>query len=303
MTAKLAQSDRNVSESLSLRERMAAFGWALPIVIGFLALFVPTYIHLSATTWATDEQGHGPIIFLVVVWLIWQRRGALNAVVPSPSTSVGLATFGIAAALYVLGRTQQLDTLEILAQILFTISACLLVKGKGALRVLAFPIFFMLFMVPLPSILVQIVTTPLKQAVSYVAETLLHFASYPVARSGVVISVGQYQLLVADACAGLNSMFTLEALGLLYMNLMGHTSLARNTILALLLVPVSFVANVIRVMILILVTYHFGDEAGQGFVHNLAGMVLFMVALVLMLLVDSVLGLFFRKTASAPAKG
>ena len=113
-----------------------------------------------------------------------------------------------------------------------------------------------------------------------------------VGRSGVVLTVGPYQLLVADACAGLNSMFTLEALGLLYMNLMNYTSVARNVALAVLLVPISFAANIVRVMILVLVTYHLGDEAGQGFIHGFAGMVLFMVALVLMLCTDKLLGLF-----------
>jgi exosortase/archaeosortase family protein len=110
-----------------------------------------------------------------------------------------------------------------------------------------------------------------------------------VARAGVVMQVGQYQLLVADACAGLNSMFTLESLGLLYMNIMAYTSRWRNVLLAVLIIPISFVANVVRVVILILVTYHFGDAAGQGFVHGFAGMVLFLVALVLILMVDSLL--------------
>ena len=89
-------------------------------------------------------------------------------------------------------------------------------------------------------------------------------------------------------------MFTLEALGLLYMNLMNYTSIARNVTLAVLIIPISFVANIVRVMILVLVTFHFGDAAGQGFVHGFAGMVLFMVALVLILVVDSLLGLTFR---------
>jgi len=96
-------------------------------------------------------------------------------------------------------------------------------------------------------------------------------------------------------------MFTLEALGMLYMNLMKYTSPARNVTLALLLVPTAFAANIVRVMILVLVTYHFGDEAGQGFVHGFAGMVLFMVALGFMLILDKVLGLFFsgQKLGSA----
>jgi exosortase/archaeosortase family protein len=90
-------------------------------------------------------------------------------------------------------------------------------------------------------------------------------------------------------------MFTLEALGLLYMNIMQYTSATRNIILAVLIIPISFVANVIRVMILVLVTYHFGDEAGQGFVHGFAGMVLFIVALTLILTVDKPLGLLLNR--------
>ena len=106
--------------------------------------------------------------------------------------------------------------------------------------------------------------------------------------------MGQYQLLVADACAGLNSMFTLEALGLLYLNLTNSTSVARNVTLAVLIIPISFVANIIRVMILVLVTYHFGDAAGQGFVHRFAGMVLFIAGLLLMASTDTLLRRLFR---------
>ena len=180
------------------------------------------------------------------------------------------------------------------SQIAVLAGILLLFKGGPALRVAWFPLFFLIFMVPLPSILVGAATGPLKSAVSSVAGSLLYSLGYPVGRSGVILTIGQYQLLVADACAGLNSMFTLEALGLLYMNLMKYTSAARNITLAVLLVPISFAANIVRVMILVLVTYHFGDAAGQGFVHSFAGMVLFMVALVLMLTVDKLLDLVFK---------
>ena len=92
-----------------------------------------------------------------------------------------------------------------------------------------------------------------------------------------------------NACAGLTSMFTLEALGLLYMNLMNYTNVRRNLVLALLIIPISFAANIVRVMILALVTYHFGDAAGKGFIHGFAGIVLFMTGLVLMVATDRVL--------------
>jgi exosortase/archaeosortase family protein len=86
------------------------------------------------------------------------------------------------------------------------------------------------------------------------------------------------------------------------MNLMNYKSVVRNVTLAILLIPISFCANIIRVMILVLVTYHFGDEAGQGFIHGFAGMVLFMVALVLMLIVDKPLGWLLEPKVPEPGK-
>jgi exosortase B len=158
-----------------------------------------------------------------------------------------------------------------------------------ALKAMWFPLFFILFMIPLPGVLLDAVTLPMKMAVSYVAESVLFWVGYPIARAGVILQIGPYQLLVADACAGMHTLISLEALGLLYLNVVKHNSLFRNVTLAILIVPISFTANVIRVMVLTLVTYHFGDEAGQGFVHGFAGMVLFIVALMLIMSVDSML--------------
>jgi exosortase B len=272
------------------------------VLAGFALLYLPTYVQLSSTIWASDEQGHGPIILGVSLWLLFQLRHRIAALPAQPRPLAGglLLTFGL--LLYVLGRTQAVVMFEVGSQIVVIAALLLIFKGGAALRMAWFPLFFLLFMIPLPGSLVAAVTTPLKAAVSYVAEVLMYQLGYPIARSGVVLHVGQYQLLVADACAGLNSMFTLEALGLLYMNLMGYTSVARNLTLAVLVIPIAFVANVIRVTILILVTYHFGDEAGQGFVHGFAGMVLFMAGLMLMLATDKLLGLFIpsgRKEATA----
>ncbi len=272
----------------------------LSVAVGFLTLYGPTYWSLAHTTWATDEQGHGPIILAVSAWLLFQRRHELAALDAKPSPWLGASVLGFGLLLYILGRSQAIILFEAGSQIAVLAGLLLVFKGGQALRVAWFPLFFLLFMVPLPSILVGAVTGPLKSAVSTVASSFLYELGYPVGRSGVILTVGQYQLLVADACAGLNSMFTLEALGLLYMNLMKYTSAARNVTLAILLVPIAFAANVTRVMILVLVTYHFGDTAGQGFVHDFAGMVLFMVALVLMLIVDRVLNLFFEVDRRGP---
>jgi exosortase B len=270
------------------------FDWVTFGILGFALalLYVPAYYELAQTLWASDEQGHGPIILAVSIWLIYNKRHEIAASTNRPLPFVGWPLVVFASVLFAFGRSQDIITFEVGSQIVLLIGLTLSFKGLAALRCIWFPLFFMLFMVPLPEALVAAVTAPLKIAVSTVASALLYKIGYPIGRSGVILTVGPYQLMVADACAGLNSMFTLEALGMLYMNLMRYTNPARNIALALLLVPTAFGANIVRVTILVLVTYHFGDAAGQGFVHKFAGMVLFMVALGLMLVLDHVIGRF-----------
>jgi exosortase B len=267
---------------------------ALMLLLGFAALYVPSYMDLARRVWPSDEQGHGPIILALGLWLLYGQRHALAALPVQPDKALGSALLVTGVLMYALGRTQGMLVFEVLSQHLVVIGLLLLFLGRRAVRLIWFPLFFLLFVVPLPSSVVGSLTAPLKSAVSAVAAKLLYSLGYPVARAGVMLSVGHYQLLVADACAGLNSMFTLEALGLLYMNLMRYTSAARNVTLAVLIIPISFIANVIRVLILVLVTYHFGDAAGQGFVHGFAGMVLFIVGLLLILATDWLLRLSFK---------
>lgn len=271
----------------------------LLVLVGLLVVYVPEYLELSSTVWRSDEQGHGPIIFAVSLWLLYSLRHTLAELQARPASVSGSLVLVVGALLYAFGRSQDIWIFSIGSQIWVLAGLVLLFKGWRGLRIIWFPLFFMLFMVPLPEALVAAVTAPLKTAVSLVASNLLYAFGYPVGRSGVMLTVGQYQLMVADACAGLNSMFTLEALGMLYMNLMRYTSAARNITLAVMLVPIAFCANIGRVMILVLVTYYFGDAAGQGFVHGFAGMVLFMIALMLMLVVDKLLNFVFRPERGA----
>jgi exosortase B len=269
------------------------------LALGLASLLLPTYWKLAHTLWNSDDQGHGPIILAVSFFLMWRMREALAALPYRPANGAGGAVLAVALLCYVVGHSQEIIQLEAGSHLLLWIAVALLARGPAALRMAWFPIFFLVFMVPLPGVFVQMLTVPLKSAVSHVVESLLYHLNYPIARTGVVLNIGPYQLLVADACAGLNSMFTLEALGLLYMNLMGYTSRLRNVLLAVLIIPISFGANIVRVLILVLVTYYFGDAAGQGFIHGFAGMVLFIVGLVLMLIVDNLLGWVLKKAGKA----
>jgi exosortase B len=273
-----------------------------PIVIGLLALYLPSLYDLFNGVWSQDEQMHGPIVLGIAVWLLYRNWPAMeNASTGLRSSAWGWPLFTFGLLLYIAGRSQGILLFEIGSVIWLLTALILLQRGSKALKAQWFALFFMLFMVPLPSEIVGAVTMPMKMAVSYVAENVLYWVGYPIGRTGVTLQIGQYKLLVADACAGLHTLLTLEALGLLYLNLVQRDSAFRNIGLALLIVPISFTANVIRVMTLSLITYHFGDEAGQGFLHGFAGMVLFLSALLLIISIDTALHTLERFLANRTA--
>lgn len=266
-----------------------------PVCLGLALLYLPTYYDLSQTLWASDEQGHGPIILGITLWFFWRKRHDIAHLDASSNTTLGWALLAGGLLMYALGRSQDILLFEVGSQIAVVSAALLILRGKAALRLMWFPLLFMVFMVPLPSSVVDALTLPMKTVVSWAVDHILYWAGYPVSRSGVILQVGQYKLLVADACAGLHTLFTLEAMGLLYLHLIRHESWLRNTLLAITIIPISISANSIRVTALALITYHYGDEAGQGFLHGFAGMVLFISALILIIGVDSLLHLFLGR--------
>jgi exosortase B len=286
----------------SMRSFRAALPEWWPVLLGLAVLFVPTFYDLFTGAWVGEEQGHGPIIFGLALWLIYRKwPEMLEATTPARASWTGWPILAIGLLTHMLGRSQKILMLEVLSIILVMMAVLLIKRGGRAMRVLWFPFFFMIFMVPLPSEFVAAVTMPMKMAVSWATEHILFAFGYPISRSGVILQIGQYQLLVADACAGLQTLLTLEALGLFYLNLMRHPSAFRNIGLALFIIPISFSANVIRVIVLTLITYYYGDAAGQGFLHGFAGMVLFVTALVLILSIDSALQWTIRRREAKQA--
>jgi exosortase B len=268
------------------------------LLLGLAALYIPSYIGLYQKVWTNTDEMHGPIILAVTLWATWSMRKSLFELTPEGNI-VGWPVLFIGLLMYFVGRALDIMVLEVGSQLLVVGACLLLLGGWKAVRLAAFPLAFLLFLVPLPGNFVDSMTGTLKQVVSQVAEDLLYWVGYPIARSGVMLSIGPYQLLVADACSGLKSMFSLSAMGFLYVYLKGHKDFARNAFLIALLLPIAFLANVIRVLVLILVTYHFGDAAGQGFVHDAAGIVLFIAAILLLGGLDTAFGWIFRRKLAA----
>jgi len=266
-------------------------GWLewLPIAAGLLALYIPTFYSLANGLWHEDEYAHGPIILAVILWLIWDKREVLLTAPARTAPKVGLGLLITGLLLYILGRSQGITILDVGSLFFILAGALLTMRGWSAVRAFWFMLLFLAYLLPLPGIFVDAVTGPLKQHVSVIAEQILYAAGYPIGRSGVVLTVGQYQLLVADACSGINSMFSLSAVGLLYLYLTQRKSWLHNSLIVASLLPIAFCANIMRVMFLVLVTYHFGDAAGQGFLHGFSGMALFFIALIIIILLDAIL--------------
>ncbi|MGV7210612.1 exosortase B [Oxalobacteraceae bacterium A2-2] len=274
-----------------------AADWGM--ALGLLVLYLPTLYTLFTGIWSTEGYAHGPIILALSLWLLGRQWPAMLAASKGQGGNrLGWVVFAFGLLLYSIGRSQEILMAEMGSFIVIVFAWILMTYGGSALRIQWFPFFFMLFMVPLPGLIVDSLTLPMKMAVSYVTEHLLYWVGYPIARTGVILQVGQYQLMVADACAGLQTLLTLESLGLFYLNVVRHTAPLRNITLALLIIPISFTANVIRVITLTLITYHFGDAAGQGFLHGFAGMVLFVSALLLIISLDSLLQYIVKRRAS-----
>ena len=262
--------------------------WLIALA-GFAAMYAPVYWAASQGIWQSEEQGHGAIVLGVLVWLFWTLRQQIDDAPTVPMPGLGWPVFLFGLFVYFVGRVFDISILEFGSQPFVVAGALLLMKGMPAIRLAWFPLLYFVFMIPLPGILVDAITGSLKGLIANIVESLLYAVGYPIARSGVILSIGQYQLQVADACSGLHSMFSLSALGTLFMYIMGPKSKLHMGIMLVSILPIAFVANIIRVITLVLVTYYLGDEAGQGFLHGAAGMLLMLVALMFFFFLDAAL--------------
>lgn len=265
------------------------------IALGLLVMYVPTYLKLNATVWSEVGQGLGPIILGLCVWLTHSKRAAFSALPTANTTPWGWAWLLAGSLLYVFGKSLDITMVEVFSQLIVLSAITYLWKGKKALWIMKAPLLFIIFIIPLPGVIVDAVTQPLKMAVSVASEYILFHTSYPIGREGVMLVIGPYKLLVADACSGINSIFALEAVGAFYITMVQHKEPWRPWLMAALIIPISFISNVSRVIALVLITYHFGDEMGQGYLHSGAGIMLVMVATLMIIGLDSLITAAIKK--------
>lgn len=284
----------------------AGASWRVPdiiFVIGVLALAIPTLIFVAQSSWTGEQGSHGPIILATGVWLVWHNwhevRGLMER---APAWKVGVL-FAAIVPIYLFTRVTQIVELEGYAMYSLLLVALYGVIGFKAMKALAFPLVYLFFAFPPPETVIYTLTLPIKVAISDAAIAVLQLFGLPIGGTGVMIQIGQYQLLVAAACSGLNSIVSLSAITLFYIYLMHRGEHRIQAVLLLFVLPVAIAANFLRVLILILLTYYGGEAVAQGFLHDLAGVTIFVLALMLIFLIDKILEKLGVGGAASQRKG
>ncbi len=296
-----AEADASVTHAAAPDPAHRRFGFAnLLLFAGLLALIVPTLVFVAKATWSTEQGAHGPIVLMTGIWLLWTKWPSVReGVRPPPAWKAALLVVPL-LLLFPLARITQIVEVEGYIMYATALAVAYAFVGGKVLGKLAFPLFYLAFIFPPPETVVYAITMPMKIAISEASISFLQLFDYPIGGTGVTIQIGQYQLLVAAACSGLNSIVSLSALTIFYIYIRHSENLRYAAFLLLAVVPVAIAANFIRVLILILLTYHAGEATAQGFMHDLAGITMFATALLLIYLLDLALQRTLTKRRSQP---
>ncbi|WP_310473891.1 exosortase V [Sandarakinorhabdus sp.] len=257
-----------------------------PMWLGLAAIGLPTLLALAQGPWQEESGVHGIIVLVTGLWLVWRRQDEIMAARQEGNPLITAATFAVAIPLYVAGRAFEFISIEAAALLLAIVAVAHQYWGLKVTAMLWFPIVYLGFVVPIPGWFLDTITLPLKEFVSELVTGSLAAAGYPVGRMGVTLYIGSYQLLVEDACSGLNSLVSLTAIGLFYVYLIRGSNPLYSLLLLTMVIPIAIAANCVRVAALVLITYHLGNAMAQGYLHNFAGMVTFVSALLFIFALD-----------------
>jgi exosortase len=269
---------------MSLRAKLASIAL---VGGGFLLLYHAVIVKLVTAWWTDDNYSHGFLIVPIAAYLAWERRGRFAARAIRPAASGLLVIAGSVAVLAagILGAELFLTRISMLGML---VGIVLFLFGWARLRVVAFPLAFLLLMVPLPAIIFNQIAFPLQLLASRFGESVMNAANVPVLREGNVLVLANITLEVAQACSGIRSLVSLLTLAIV----LGYFADPRmwvRILIAVASVPVAVITNGARVAGTGLAAHHFGPAAAEGFLHEFSGWLVFIAAFALLLFVQQVI--------------
>jgi exosortase len=264
-----------------LDQKQEGFSWSAIAWFGGLLLicYAPILLALVKNWYDDEDMGHGFFVPLIAGYIAWQKRDELAKLTPNPNWwGLAIALWGvIQLAIGTLGAELFTSRTSLVITI---VGAVLFLGGREYLKVLAFPLFLLVFMVPIPAVIYNQITFPLQIWASRAAETVLGLLGYAVLREGNVLELASQRLDVVEACSGIRSLLSLTFLSLVYGYFFEKRTWVR-VILFLSTIPIAITANAGRVTFTGILS-EIKPEYAEGFFHEMSGWVIFMIALTIM---------------------
>ena len=280
------------------RPRLSVIAAAAALLLAFAFLYRDVIAKL-VYDWEHDgNYSHGFLIVPLALYFAWERRAKVRETPLTPSVFGLVVVIGSILTLIagVLGAELFLTRVSIVGLVAGTV---LFVAGWTHLRTLAFPIGFLLLMIPIPAIIFNQIAFPLQLLASRVGESTLTAVEIPVLREGNVLVLANTTLEVAEACSGIRSLVSLLTLGIVF-GYFTDSRLWMRAVIALSTIPIAIIANGGRVAGTGIAAHSYGPEAAQGFLHEFSGWMVFVVAFVMMLALQKVLVYFLPPSKGAP---
>ncbi|MGC6401666.1 exosortase [Sphingomonas sp. FW199] len=267
----------------AMADPAAAIG-AAGALAGIALMALPLLIEQATGAWRTDQGGHGPFLLLLGLWLLGRHMPGPRQ--PPRTVWPAGAALAVTLIVYLLARLAAIEWVAWVAMIAAAALVTWLLGGTVLLRRIAFPLLFLALLLPPPGLVSAPMILALSLALADLAARIFWLAGVDAASSQSMIYLGPYELHVADACAGMGSLVGLSAIGMLYLHLRHGGDWRQCWIMVPVIVPIAVVANLLRILTLMVVTLWLGDCVAQSWVHPAAGLILFGFAIAMLVALD-----------------
>lgn len=254
----------------------------------FLLTYVPTLCWMWERWFARDSYySHGILVPFVSGFLIWQKREELQKTEFVKSNwAVPLIVAGI--IIHILSSVLRVYFTSGLSMMIVLFGLVLYIYGKETFNKIIFPLAFLLFMIPMPMVVITNISFRMKVFAAQIAAYMLNNMRLPAIREGSIIKMRHAYVIVDDVCSGLRSLISLTALGAIFAYWM-KSGPTKKIILFLSTIPIAIITNVIRIIFLSFISEVWGPEYATGFIHDFSGFMVFAIAFVLLFAVGKLL--------------
>lgn len=254
----------------------------LCILIGlWFVSFVPVYPRLVDTWLSHADNSHGILVPFISLFFIWQKRHELKSACVS-SSNLGAFILAASMCFYLLGFASGTEIISRTMIVFSLIGLLLFTLGKEVVRFLAFPLLFLLFMIPVPVAVQSALAFPLQLFATKISYLLIQVLSIPVHQEGNMLYFAETQLEVAEACSGIRSIAAFTVLSVVFAYLLDK-GWSRRIILLVSAIPLALFTNIIRIIGTGILAHFYGSKIADSFLHEVSGIVVFALGFVLLL--------------------